>query len=91
MSSEITYVVNGAAAGDFLVPGIRTDQALAKVFYLREVQTGATILGINVLTTSSLNVSADIKSEFTVAASGVINNTGGTNTIGGILIVIWNS
>lgn len=71
-------VINGAAAGNHTVTGITTADAIIQVLYFTGAGTDVT------------NVSA-IGSEFTITATNTINNTGGTNTTGGKLLVIWQN
>lgn len=69
-------VVAGAAAGNFTVTGIATADELVTVLYFAGAGTDVT------------NV-ADLTSEFTVTAANTINNTGGTATTGGKLVVLY--
>ena len=46
---------------------------------------------ISVMHHSTASLSADLTSEFTISADGVINNTGGTDTSSDFLVVTWMS
>lgn len=69
-------VVAGGAAGNFTVTGIATADALVAVI----LHTGA---GTDVTDIS------DLTSEFTITAANTINNTGGTASSGGKLLVFY--
>lgn len=70
-------VVAGAAAGDVTVAGITTNDRLVAVIRLDRDSTAANVnLG-------------QLTSEFTITAANTITNTGGTNTTGDSLLVIW--
>lgn len=71
-----TAVVNGGAAGNFTVTGIATLDELVSVVYF-PIDTG---------TVTSVS---DLTSEFTISAANTINNTGGTATTGGKLLVVY--
>ena len=68
-------LVAGAAAGDVTVTGIKVGDVLGEVIYYIGAGTSVT------------NV-ADLTVEFTITA-GKINNTGGTASTGGKLLVRW--
>ena len=67
-------VVAGGAAGDHTVTGIATDDQIVEVMYFAGAGTDVTDV-------------ADLTSEFSISAANTINNTGGTATTGGKLIV----
>lgn len=73
-------VVDGGAAGDITVSGIEAQDELVGVFHLSVTS--------NFTDTISLG-SADLTSEFSVSADDTINNTGGTSSASGLLLVIW--
>lgn len=72
-----TAVVAGAAAGNVTVAGITTDDRLVAVIRL---DRDATAANVNL---------AQLTSEFTISAANTITNTGGTNTTGDSLLVIY--
>ncbi len=67
--------IDGGSAGDHTVTDIRKDDHLVSV--------------IEVTTTTAALV--DRTSEFSITADGVINNTGGTDTSGDGLLVLWEA
>lgn len=69
-------VVTGGAAGDHTVTGIATTDELVLVLYF--VGAGTDVTDIT-----------DLTSEFTITAANTINNTGGTATTGGKLLVLY--
>lgn len=69
-------VVAGGAAGDFTVTGISTTDQLVSVLYFTGAGTDITDL-------------SDLTGEFSISAADTINNTGGTATTGGKLVVIY--
>lgn len=75
-SSQTIAMVDGGAAGDITVTGIESQDELVSVTHL----SSAT----NVLSTE------DLTDEFSVTADDTINNTGGTSTADGALLVVWN-
>lgn len=72
-----TAVVAGAAAGNVTVTGITTADRLVSVIRLNRDATAANI-----------DIS-DLTSEFSITAANTIANTGGTNTTGDSLLVIY--
>lgn len=72
-------VIGGGSAGNHTVTGIRTQDVLKAVvgFTFNE---GAPNTG----------TARDLTSEFTISAANTINNTGGTDTTGGILFVFYD-
>jgi len=69
-------IITGGAAGDHTVTGIDTSDRLVSVFYA--VGAGTDVTDVSNLT-----------SEFSITAADTINNTGGTDTSGGKLIVTY--
>lgn len=78
-------VLAGGAAGDITLTGIAVGDVLIGVLRF-DVETDK---GDNATGNKVQNVS-DLTSEFTVGANK-INNTGGTNTTGDILVVLWEN
>ena len=72
-----TTIVAGAAAGDRTVAGIKTRDHLVSVLFIDATDASETY--------------ADRTSEFTISAADTINNTGGTTSAGGALVVTWIS
>lgn len=71
-------VIDGGAAGNHTVTGIRLGEVLYLVLaFLRPAGPGD-VSGISNLT-----------SEFTISADGTINNTGGTATTDDQILVMW--
>ena len=68
--------IEGGAAGDHTVEGITTRDVLKSVMYFSS-DTSLTI--------------ATLTDEFKITANGVINNTGGTATTDGYLVVFYIS
>jgi len=66
-------VVAGGAAGDIAVTGIGEYDDLVAVFYHDAATPALT----------------DLTSEFTITADDTINNTGGTSTAAGTVMVVW--
>ena len=69
-----TAVVAGGAAGNITVAGIQTTDELLEVLHFAGAGTDVTDL-------------ADLSSEFSISAANTINNTGGTASTGGKLLV----
>ena len=67
-------LVAGGAAGNFTVAGIQTTDELLEVLHFAGAGTDVTDL-------------ADLTSEFSISAANTINNTGGTASTGGKLLV----
>jgi hypothetical protein len=65
----------GAAAGDHTITGIATADTLVSVIYLNFAGTVAVV--------------GNLTAEFTITAADTINNAGGTDTTGGVLIVTY--
>jgi hypothetical protein len=70
------FLVAGGAAGNFSVTGIETGDELDEVLYF--VGAGTAVTDVQ-----------DLTSQFTISANGTINNTGGTPSTGGELLVRW--
>jgi len=68
-------LIAGGAAGNHTVSGISTGDHLVAV--------------LQVDATDASETYDDLTSEFTISAANTINNTGGTNTTGSGLLVIW--
>ena len=71
-------VVAGGSAGNFTVTGIKTRDTLVSVLY--EIGAGTAVTDVS-----------DLTSEFTIAAANTINNTSGTASTGGKLVVKYLS
>ncbi len=69
-------IVAGAVAGNVTVTGIKVGDVINEVIFLDPAGGGA---GVSTV--------ADLTSEFTITAKDTINNTGGTASTGGQLIV----
>lgn len=72
-----TTVVAGAAAGNRTVTGIKTRDKLVAVLFHDATDVSETL--------------ADRTSEFTITADNTINNSAGTTSAGGFLVVTWIS
>ena len=70
-------VIAGGLAGAHTVAGIASGDALVSVWY--QVQDSVT---------PNYSVS-DLTSEFIVSGTDTVDNTGGTDTSGGVLLVTW--
>jgi hypothetical protein len=77
-----TMVIDGGAAGDHTVTGIAVGDALRAVLKLDFTLTEG------VPNTRTWAVS-DLTSEFSIAGANTINNTGGSVTTGGVLVVVY--
>jgi hypothetical protein len=85
-SSLKQAVISGGAAGAHTVTGIAASDRLVSVVRLDvEVDTGTSASGNKVQAASALT------SEFAVSAANTIDNTGGTNTTGDLLLVTWET
>ena len=71
-------IIAGGAAGDHTVTGIKTRDTLISVFHAAGAGSDVTDV-------------ADLTSEFSISAADTINNTGGTSSAGGKLIVSYLS
>ena len=71
-------LVAGGAAGNFTVAGIAVTDLLVLILYY----AGAGVAVTDVL---------DLTSEFTITGANTINNSGGTDTTGGKLVVLWSA
>ena len=77
-----TKVIAGGAAGNHTVTGIAVGDALRSVLKLDFTLAEGTP---NTRTWAT----SDLTSEFTITAADTINNTGGTDTTGAILVVVF--
>jgi hypothetical protein len=68
-------IIDGGAAGDHTVTGIKVGDNLVAV--------------LQVDATDATETYADLTSEFSITGDDTINNTGGTDTTGCGLVVIW--
>jgi adhesin HecA-like repeat protein len=71
-------VAAGAAAGNITVTGVKATDRLVSVLFA----DGAGVAVEDIV---------DLTSEFTITAADTINNTGGTSTAGGSVVVTWLS
>lgn len=85
----ILTIINGGAAGNLTLAGILTSHHIKKVYLIKTITSGTTILGISVLQTTNI-ISSDITNEFTIVSDNLITNLGGTNTSNGILIITYS-
>jgi len=69
-------LITGGAAGNHTLTGVTTADALIAVMYF--VGAGTDVTDIS-----------DIGGEFSITSANTINNTGGTNTTGGKMLVLW--
>lgn len=69
-------VISGGSAGAHTVTGITTSDELVLVLQVAGAGTDVTDI-------------ADLTSEFSITAGDTINNTGGTDTTGGKLLVLY--
>lgn len=70
-------VIDGGAAGNHTVTGIAVGDELLGVVHITGDGT-------------QLTGGEDLLSEFTITAANTINNTGGTATTNGILLILYN-
>lgn len=70
-------IIAGGAAGNHTVTGIKTRDTLVSVLHLDMTDASET--------------GDDLTSEFTISAADTINNTGGTDSSGGFLVVAYLS
>lgn len=81
----LSAVISGGVAGNHTVTGIRVESASALgggddlVSVIRHIGAGTAVTDIS-----------DLTSEFTITADSTINNTGGTNTTGSKLQVLYS-
>jgi len=68
-------LIDGGAAGDHTVTGIKTDDTLVAVLFIDATDASETY--------------SDLTSEFSITGDNTINNAGGTDTSGGGLVVIY--
>ncbi len=69
-------LLTGAVAGSHAMSDVTASDELVGVLYF----PGAGVAVVNVL---------DLSAEFAISGAGTIDNTGGTNTTGGKLAVLW--
>lgn len=69
-------LVAGGAAGNFTVTGIATGDALISVLLWAGAGTAVTDV-------------TDLTAQFTITAANTINNTGGTASTDGKLLIVW--
>lgn len=69
-------VVAGGAAGNFTLTGVAVGDELQSVIHVAGAGSDVTDI-------------ADLTSEYSITAANTINNTGGTASTGGKLLVIW--
>lgn len=83
-ANPVQTVVAGDAAGDITVTGVAaTDRLVSVIGYIVSADTGTEASGNKV--TNVVNLT----SQFTITAADTINNTGGTNTTGYVLVVTY--
>lgn len=71
--------IAGGAAGNLTVTGISLDDKIIQVIHIA-LSEGAP---------NTFDAPADLTSEFSITAANTINNTGGTATTDGLVIVEW--
>lgn len=71
-----TAVINGGSAGNLTVTGIATLDELVSVIYFP-------------ISTGTVTSVSDLTSEFSIASANTINNTGGTATTSGKVLVVY--
>jgi hypothetical protein len=71
-------VAAGGAAGDITVTGVKVADRLVSVLFA----DGAGVAVEDIV---------DLTNEFSITAADTINNTGGTSTAGGSVVVTWLS
>lgn len=76
----VQFIVAGGSAGDFTITGIKTIDKLLSV-------NGFTLTEGSPNTLAPLNLT----DEFSITAADTINNTGGTDSSAGVLIVTYVS
>ena len=74
-------IISGGSAGDHTVSGISTDDQLIGVVKI----DGTADTGTGDMTWAC----SDLASEFSITADDTINNTGGTDTTGAVLLVTY--
>ena len=77
-----TTVIDGGAAGDHTVTGIAVGDALRAVLKLDFTLTEGTP---NTRTWAA----SDLTGEFSITGANTINNAGGTDTTGAVLVVVY--
>lgn len=77
-------IIDGGAAGNHTVTGIKTTDTLVAVLQIDVASdTGTSASG------DKVQAIADLTSEFTISAANTINNTGGSATTGDKLLVLY--
>lgn len=74
-----TRWIAGGAAGNLTVTGIKTTDKLLYVGGFSLVEG----------TPNTFSMKNDLTAEFTITAADTINNTGGTSSAAGVLMVQW--
>lgn len=69
-------VIDGGAAGNHTLTGIATEDHLISVVHIEGSGT-------------ALTGAADLTAEFSITAADTINNTGGTSSADGVLVVLY--
>lgn len=69
----------GGSAGNHTLTGVAVGDRLAAVLHIPQLTEG---------TPNAFNAPVDLTSEFTVTAANTINNTGGTDTSDGMLLIL---
>ena len=77
-----TTVIDGGAAGDHTVTGIAVGDALRSVLKLDFTLAEGT-------PNTRTWVAEDLTAEFEITAANTINNAGGTDTTGAVLVVVY--
>jgi len=72
-----TTIIAGGAAGNHTITGIKTRDQLVSVLFVDFTDASET--------------GSDLTSEFSISAANTINNTGGTDSTGGFLVVTYLS
>ena len=75
------FLVAGGTAGNHTVTGITTNDKLLGVSSIEATASQ--------LSTAILGLAGNLLSEFSIDSAGVIDNTGGTDTTGAMLIVLY--
>lgn len=74
---KFSMIINGKAPGNHMVQGISPGNTINKIFFIFFDAIPPAIKSI------------DLTSEFTITAPNTINNTGGTDTTNGVLVISW--
>lgn len=94
-----TTVIAGGAAGNHTVTGVEVGDALRAVLKLDVTAAGVALEGADLAATQANHAVAakhtktwsvaDLTSEFSITAANTINNAGGTDTTGAVLVVVY--